>query len=122
MGTFGNRKLDILGLGETRSPGEGEKVLRNNHKMYYKGREKDTRHGVAIVVNEEISKYVEKAYYVNERIVGIRLNIQKVRQGVIQIYAPQQGRSAEEKDQFYDDLQDVYAYDAMKCTENSDNG
>ena len=112
-----NKKFDVLGLGETRFQGEGEKVLRNNHKMYYKGREKDCRHGVAIIVNEEISKYVEKVYYVNERMIGIRTNMNQVRQGIIQIYAPQQGRPAEEKERFYDDLQDTY--DAMGCTENT---
>ena len=111
------RNLDIMGLGETRSQGEGEKVLRNNYRMYYKGREKDTRHGVAIVLNEEISKYVEKSYFVNERIIGIRLNMKNVRMGVIQIYAPQQGRPEAEKDQFYDDLQDLH--DSMNCTENT---
>ena len=66
--------------------------------MYYKGRKNDTRHGVGIVVTEEISKYVEKVYYVSERIIGIRTNMKQVRQGIIQIYAPQQGRPAEEKD------------------------
>ena len=72
------RNLDIMGLGETRSQGEGERVLRNNYRMYYKGREKDTRHGVAIVLNEEISKYVEKSYFVNERIIGIIMNMKIV--------------------------------------------
>ena len=115
--TMIDKKWEIMGLGETRYKGEGCKQIHGDYSIYYKGKEKDTRHGVAIIVNEELSKFIEKTYYVSERIIGIRLNMNKVRMGIIQIYAPQQGRPAEEKDRFYEELQDTF--DAMNCVENT---
>ena len=111
------RKLKIIGMSETRYKGQGNKTIHDNYSIYYKGRDEDSRHGVAIMLNEEMSKYVEKVYYVNERIIALRLKISNIRMGIIQVYAPQQGRPTAEKDKFYNDLQETY--DDMNCTENT---
>ena len=111
------KKWSIMGMGETRYKKEGSKVIHNNYQLFYKGKDHDTKHGVGIIVTPEVSSRVEKVFYLNERIIGIRLNMGKTRCGIIQVYAPQQGRSNEEKDRFYEDLQDIF--DNMNCRENT---
>ncbi|XP_063884003.1 craniofacial development protein 2-like [Scylla paramamosain] len=43
----------------------------------------------------------------NERVMGITLTIEQTKISIIQTYAPQQGRSLREKEQFYETLQEM---------------
>ena len=73
------------------------------------------RHGVAFILNEDLATYVEQIKQVNERIIGLDL---KLGTGVsqIQVYAPQQGRPAYEKEEFYRLMQETM--DEMKYQQN----
>ena len=64
---------------------------------------------MGIFFDAEFSNYIEKAEYVSNRIIAVTLNINKHRPRVtfIQAYAPQHGRPREEKEQFYEHLQDI---------------
>ena len=84
----------------------GEKLLHENYKLIYSGQD-DGRSGVALILNECISERVEKIFYKNERILGIVIKLPNVKMGLIQAYAPQQGRPVAEKEQFYNDLQET---------------
>ena len=100
------RKLDILGLCETRLVGSGQKTLHENYKMIYKGRE-DGHYGVAFIISPALSERVDSVDLRSERIIAITMKLQNMNIGLVQLYAPQTGRPMEEKEQFYNTLQDV---------------
>ena len=72
--------------------------------MIYSGGE-DSRHGVGFLVSDNLAPYVEKVNNINERKMSIDM---KLETGIsmIQVYAPQQGRTTAEKEEFYRLLQE----------------
>ena len=101
-----SKNLAIVGHSETRMKGSGERILHENYKLIYSGQD-DGRHGVGVVLSPELAPYVEKVDSVSERIIGISIKTKTVTFSLIHVYAPQSGRPSHEKDQFYQDLQDV---------------
>ena len=100
------RRIDILGLCETRLPGEGTKLLHNNYQLFYKGG-RTTRHGVGLVVSEELSGKISHLNFKCDRIISFSLKLGMFKASIIQVYAPQQGRPQEEKEEFFRQLQEV---------------
>ena len=100
------RNISVLGLWETRMKGSGEKTLHGNYRLVYSGRE-DGRHGVAVLLDPDVAPFVEEVQQISERIVGISIKTRNMAFSLIQVYAPQSGRPAQEKDTFYQMLQDV---------------
>ena len=109
------RKLDILGLCETRLKEEGRRVLQDDYQMIWKGGQ-DARHGVAFLISPEIGDRVISINYKNERIIEIEIDMKVTKLSLIQVYAPQQGRPTDEKEEFYNCLQEVY--EGVVCREN----
>ena len=101
------RNLKVLGIAETRLQGQGRKSIHDNYEMIYSGSDRDTRHGVGLFFHPDFAVHIEKVLYVSSRIVAATLNIDSYRVSFIQAYAPQQGRPLEEKDDFYEQLQDT---------------
>ena len=100
------RKLDILGLCETRFRGVGDRVIHNNYRLLYSG-ENDGRAGVGIVLSAEMSPCVVRVQHIDNRIIIVDLIIKSIGISIIQVYTPQQGRPMREKEAFYEKLQDV---------------
>ena len=100
------RKIDILGLCETRLPGEGTKLLHNNYQLFYKGG-RAAQHGVGFLVSEEIAGKISHLNFKCDRIISFSLKLGTFKASIIQVYAPQQGRTQEEKEEFYRHLQEV---------------
>ena len=103
-----DKKIKLIGLAETRTKGKGRKTLHNNYEIVYSGEQNSTRNGVAIVMEPSFAKHIEKIDYVSGRIVAVTLNINGHRTSFIQAYAPQQGRSIQEKLDFYEDLERTF--------------
>ena len=112
---MGMRGLDVLALAETRLKGRDDRTIHENHRLISSGKD-GGRHGVAFLLNENIASCVEQVKQVNERIIGLDL---KLETGVslIQVYAPQQGRPAAEKEEFYRLMQQTM--DEMKYQQNT---
>ena len=108
------RDISILAVEETRMSGKGDRVIHENYRLIYSGGE-DNRHGVAIILTDKLAPYVEKIDQVSERILGIDMKIE-AGVGLIQVYAPQQGRPTLEKDEFYQQLQETM--ESMKYQTN----
>ena len=60
-----------------------------------------------MVLKPEIAPYVEKVDRISERIISVSVKTKKFAFTLIQVYAPQRGRPALEKEQFYESLQDA---------------
>ena len=68
------KNIDILGLCETRLPGEGIKLLLDDYQLFYKGG-RDAKHGVGVIVSDELSGKIGRLSYKNERIISFSLKI-----------------------------------------------
>ena len=100
------RNLDMLGLCETRLSGNGTKLLHDNYHLFYSGG-REAKHGVGVIMREEFAEKVGYLVFKNERILSYSLVLGTHKLSFIQVYAPQQGRPVEEKEEFYERLQEV---------------
>ena len=101
------RNLDLLGVCETRMPGQGSKVIHEDYQLIFKGRDQERKYGVAFIMTQELANRIEKIDYVNERIILVTIKLHARKITLIEVYAPHQGRPQEEKDAFYQTLQDT---------------
>ncbi|XP_072401677.1 uncharacterized protein [Diabrotica undecimpunctata] len=63
--------------------------------------------GVGIIVNNNISKYVTNFVPISERILLIQFNTFPVKTNIIQVYAPTEGKSDKEIENFYSELMSI---------------
>ena len=102
------RNMKIIGVAETRMKGHGRKTIHNDYEFIYSSREDNRDHGVGIILSPDFANSIQDILYKNERIVAVTMKIKAQRTTFIQCYAPQQGRSQEEKELFYANLQEVF--------------
>ena len=86
--------------------GEGTKLFHDNYQLIYSGG-REAKHGVGVILTEELAQRAGYLVYKNERILNFSLGLGTHKISFIQIYAPQQGRPQEEKEEFYEKLQEV---------------
>ena len=97
------RRMDLLGLCETRLSGEGTKLLHEDYQLFYSGG-REAKYGVGFIASKEMAERIGHVRGAGERIMSLSLNIGVRKISLIQVYAPQQGRPQQEKDEFYEQL------------------
>ena len=94
---------------ETRWKGKGAKMIgaaESRFKIFWQGH-KNGNAGVGVIVaNKWVDKVVE-VNRVNEHMMAVKLIVGKRLMNIISAYAPQIGRSEEEKDVFWDKMMDL---------------
>ena len=93
------RDIKVLGISETRDKITARRVLHNNY-VYFKSSEVNGKHGVSVIVSENIGQYVSSFECVNKRLMKINVRTQRQKLAILQIYVPQQGRRKAEEDFF----------------------
>lgn len=97
----GERRLDVCCLQETRWRGGSARMLgadRARYKVFWKGCDSGLA-GVGVMVAEKWIEHVVEVKRVNERLMLLRLAVGKRILNIISVYAPQVGRSKEEKEE-----------------------
>ena len=102
-----DRNIEIMGICETRLPGQGTNVIHNNYQLIFKGMDSERKYGVAFILAPIIAEKVENIFYINERILAITIKVDAERITFVQVYAPHQGRPQEEKVEYYTKLQNT---------------
>lgn len=97
-------KLQVIGVAETRWSCEGYFTHEEN-TIYYSGAEKQSQHGVAVIVSKEVSRSVMGYHAKNDRLISVRFKAKPVNITFIQVYAPTSNADDETIDGFYSDLQ-----------------
>ncbi|KAL9961073.1 hypothetical protein ACROYT_G029954 [Oculina patagonica] len=102
-------KVEILGISECRWTGSGQVRTQTGENIIFAGRN-DNQHqsGVAIMMSKEASRALESWNPVSDRIITARFNSKHIKTTIIQVYAPTNDADTDEKDGFYDLLQQVY--------------
>jgi hypothetical protein len=100
--------IELLGICETRWTGSGSRQLVSGHQILYSGRSDDHHsRGVAIITTKEVHKSLLEWNPVSERIIKARYNSAFAKLTTIVCYAPTEDADEEEKDVFYDKLQEI---------------
>ena len=96
--------INILGISELKWTGMG-KFNSDDHYIYYCGQESLRRNGVALIVNKRVQNAVLGCNLKNDRMISVHFQGKPFKITVIQVSVPTS--SAEEAEQFYEDLQDL---------------
>ncbi|KAK3575200.1 hypothetical protein QTP86_020898, partial [Hemibagrus guttatus] len=100
------RKVDILCVQETRWKGSKARSIGAGFKLFYYGVD-SKRNGVGVVLKEEFVRNVLEVKRVSDRVMSLKLEIERVMLNVVSGYAPQVGCELEEKERFWSELDEV---------------
>ncbi|XP_042883429.1 craniofacial development protein 2-like [Penaeus japonicus] len=100
------RKLDVLCLQETKWKGGKARDLGAGYKLYYHG-ENGARNGVGVVVRGMHTNGVLEVRRITDRMMSLKLEIDGVLLNVVSAYAPQMGSDREEKEEFWEKLDEA---------------
>lgn len=100
-----DRRLDVLGLSETKWRGWGEKELRDGYKLFWSGNRRG-RNGVAFIGNKEIKERIEEVKYISDRLISMTIKMKTEKCVIMQVYAPQAGCTDQEKEDFEVELEE----------------
>ena len=104
--TLERRGIDVCCIQETRWKGEGVRFIKGKdtkYKIFYIG-SKEGQAGVAVLIRERWVDKVVEVKRINSRLILVKLIIGECLVSVISAYAPQAGRTEEEKDDFWEQL------------------
>ncbi|KAK3570342.1 hypothetical protein QTP86_017287 [Hemibagrus guttatus] len=100
------RKVDILCVQETRWKGSKARSIGAGFKLFYYGVD-SKRNGVGVVLKEEFVRNVLEVKRLSDRVMSLKLEIERVMLNVVSGYAPQVGCELEEKERFWSELDEV---------------
>jgi Reverse transcriptase (RNA-dependent DNA polymerase)/Endonuclease/Exonuclease/phosphatase family len=99
------RRLDFCCLQETRWKGGNARTF-GRYKFFWSGCEGGTA-GVGVLVADKWVDHVLEVKRISERIMVLRVKVEKSVLNLITVYAPQVGRPMEEKEEFFVDLRKI---------------
>jgi hypothetical protein len=100
--------IDILGISEARWTGAGKRRLTTGHTLLYSGRSDDQHlQGVALLMTKEVESSLIEWNPISERLLTARFHSRFTKLTIITCYAPTEEAEEEDKDKFYDKLQEI---------------
>ena len=75
-------------------------------KLYYTGKD-GKRNGVGIILDSALMKGVIEVNKESDRLIWMKLEVSKILMNVISVYSPQQGCEEEDKEAFWDLMDEV---------------
>ena len=105
------RRVDVCCVQEVRYKGEGATTIGSGEekfKFWYSGCLAGGG-GVGVLVRHELARSVVEVERFSHTVMKVKIVIRKVIYQFISVYAPQVGRSDEEKSEFWEKLEDEVA-------------
>ncbi|XP_047483276.1 craniofacial development protein 2-like [Penaeus chinensis] len=99
------RKINIMCVQETKWKGAKAIELGNGFKLFNTGTDR-RRNGVGIILDDNLKKEVLSVKRSSDRIIWLRVDMGGEIVNIVSAYAPQTGCNVEEKDEFYEELDD----------------
>ena len=100
------KKIQILGLQETKWKGNKARELQMGYKLFYAGMD-NNRNGVGIIVNEDLKTEVTEVERLEDRIIKIKIALTSKQWHFVSCYAPQVGCEEDEKVKFWESMDRV---------------
>ena len=98
--------MDVLCVQETRWKGKKAREMGNGYKIYYVG-DDGKNNGVGIILSPEMKDNVLEVNRETDRVIWMRLIVDKRAVNVVSAYAPQVGCSDQEKEDFWEQIGEV---------------
>ncbi|XP_060069976.1 craniofacial development protein 2-like [Ylistrum balloti] len=99
--------LDVLGISECRWTGAGRMKLATGQTLVYSGEEELHEEGVAVLISQKAVTSLMEWTPINKRIITVRFYSRSRRIISIQVYSPHNVKEDPEKEQFYQELQEI---------------
>ena len=104
--TMTRRKIDIACIQETNWKGEKAREIGEGYMMFYHGYN-TKKNGVAIVVGEKWRDNILEVNRISDRLITAKLLIGTININIVSAYAPQVGCTDEEKEEFWEELEEL---------------
>ena len=102
-----NYKVEILCVSEARWTDSGRRTLASGHTIFYSSRTDNLhRGGVAVIVTRKVENTLLEWKPVNDRLMKVRFNSKFAKLTIIACYAPTEEAEEEEKDEFYEQIEE----------------
>jgi endonuclease/exonuclease/phosphatase family metal-dependent hydrolase len=100
--------IKMCGISETHWTGRG-RMNANGYTIWYSGNEIGGKHehGVAIAIQSKLSQAVSDISFINDRLIKLRMKFKHADLTVIEAYAPTEASNIEDKERFYNQLQET---------------
>ena len=102
-------RLDILGVSECRWTGSGRQVSHDGSTILYSGHEDTHIRGVALVISKQKANTLLEWEPISDRIMKARFNSKHCKLTIILCYAPTNESDKEDKEDWYEQLQQAAA-------------
>ena len=106
FGEMNRYKVDIVGVTETHTPGNGAVTTKGGLILFSGRKDKDHRQGVAVAISNKMKSNLLSHKCINERLMSARFQSAYINLSIIVCYTPTNDAEMEEKNSFYDQLQD----------------
>jgi exonuclease III len=100
------RKVDVLCVQETKWRGSKAKKIGGGYKLFYHGKD-GRRNGIGVIVKEEYINCVLEVKRVSDRVMCVKIEKEDSILNIISAYAPQVGCDQEEKEKFWNELDET---------------
>lgn len=100
------RRVNILCVQETRWRGNKSREIGEGYKLVYSGANNKGRNGVGIVLDQDMKTKLTAVNRISDRVMSIRLEIEKEVINILSAYAPQVGCDDDIKDKFWRELEE----------------
>ena len=104
--TMERRKTDLACVQETKWKGAKAREITGGFKLFYNGGN-NKRNGVGIIVKKEWQDNIMEIKRTSDRLMSMKLVKQNGKINIVSAYAPQVGCSLDEKEAFWEELEDL---------------
>lgn len=107
IGEMRRYKLDILGISECRLTGSGRQAMSDGSVILYSAHNEQHTRGVALIISKEKVNTMLDWEPLSDRLMRARFNSKHCKLTIIQCYAPTNEAEEKDKDDWYEQLQQI---------------
>jgi exonuclease III len=100
------RRINVACLQETRWKGTKAREIGKGYKFFYSGSD-GKKNGVGIVLNSKLKECVMDVRRINDRLISLKIIMDKVVMNIVSAYALQPGCEDSIKEKFWEDFDDL---------------
>lgn len=89
---------------ETRQRRNKAKELGDGYKLFYSGTYQQGRNGIGIILSKELKENIAGINRRSDKVMSVKLSLKDMVINIICMYAPQVGCSEEEKEKFWEQM------------------